>query len=286
MKKEAYRSNMTVATQHFEFVRQLVLKKTAIVLNEDKGYLVESRLTPLARDLGHADANAMLERLRISPNLALEQRVLEAMTTNETLWFRDRAPFDALREHIIPRFVKEKAARRQLRIWSAACSSGQELYSVALMLEENFPELRHGWRVELVGTDFSADMVKRAGEALYSTLEMNRGLPASLMVRYFDREGADWRLKPGIRSRARFSRMNLAEAWPPLGKFEVVLLRNVLIYFDIETKVKILRSASRQLATGGYLLLGGAETAVGLCPELEPERLGGATFYRVKGREA
>ncbi|MHB1497184.1 MAG: CheR family methyltransferase [Acidimicrobiales bacterium] len=276
---------VTVGGEQLLFVRQLVQRKTAIVLGEDKGYLVDSRLSSLARDLGHADATTMLDHLRKKPDLALEQRVLEAMTTNETLWFRDRAPFEALRQHVLPELARSGAGSRQLRIWSAACSSGQEIYSIAVLLEEHFADRFAGWKIDLAGTDFSVEMVKRASEGLYSTLEVNRGLPAASLVRHFDREGANWRLKPSIRSRARFWRMNLVEPWAPMPAWDIVLLRNVLIYFDIPTKEKVLRAASRQMAPGGYLLLGGAETAVGICPELVPEKIGDATFYRLEGRE-
>ncbi|HMK98337.1 MAG TPA: protein-glutamate O-methyltransferase CheR [Acidimicrobiales bacterium] len=274
---------MAVATDQFQFVRQLVQTRTAIVLGEDKKYLVDSRLAPLARDLGFGDADAVVQHLRRVPNLALEQRILEALTTNETLWFRDRQPFEALASHVLPQLVQRNAATRQLRIWSAACSSGQEIYSLAMLLDEQFPELRNHWHVDLFGTDFCTEMVTRATEGLYSTLEVNRGLPASLLVRYFDREGANWRLKPHVRSRARFGTMNLAGPWPPMSAFDLVLMRNVLIYFDVPTKERLLKAAGNQLAPGGYVLLGAAETAVGLCTDLTPVRLGDAVFYSAKG---
>jgi chemotaxis protein methyltransferase CheR len=276
---------MTVAVEQFEYVRQLVHRRTAILLADDKQYLVDSRLTPIARDLGHGDTNTMISHLRSCRDLALEQRVLEAMTTNETLWFRDRQPFEALRAHVLPDVTRRNGPTRQLRVWSAACSSGQELYSVAMMLDEAFPELHNGWRVELMGTDFCGEMVAKAREGLYSTLEVNRGLPAALMVRYFDREGANWRVKTAIRARVRFEKMNLVEPWPPMPTFDLVFLRNVLIYFDIPTKERVLMAACRQLAPGGYLLLGGAETAVGLCTDLVPVKIGEAVFYRAKGQE-
>jgi len=276
---------MPVLADQFQYVRQLVLAKTAIVLGEDKNYLVESRLTPIARDLGLGDANAVVDRLRGSSSTALEQQVLEALTTNETLWFRDRQPFDALANHVLPQLVQKNSATRQLRVWSAACSSGQEIYSIAMLLDERFPQLHNGWRVDLFGTDFSTEMVKRAKEGTYTTLEVNRGLPASLLVRYFDREGANWRLKAPLRARARFSTINLAAPWPAMGAFDLVLLRNVLIYFDLPTKQRILRSASQQLAPGGFILLGGAETAIGLCPDLGPVKMGDATFYSPKGQQ-
>ena len=273
---------MTVATEQFRYVQQLVLQRSAIVLAEDKTYLVDSRLAPLARSLGLKDANGVVDHLRARRDPGLEQQVVEAMTTNETSWFRDLRPFDALRRNVVPEALQRNAALRRLRIWSAACSSGQELYSIAILLEENFPELRNGWQVELIGTDLSTEMVRRATEGMFSTLEVNRGLPASLLVRYFDQEGTSWRAGRTLRARTRFIKLNLVEPWPALPNFDVVLLRNVLIYFDLNTKRQVLSRAVRQMAPGGALLLGTAETPTGLCDDLEAVTAEGAVFYRAK----
>jgi chemotaxis protein methyltransferase CheR len=272
-----------VATEQFRYVQQLVLQRSAIVLAEDKTYLVDSRLAPLARSLGLKDVNGVVDHLKAQRDPRLEQQVVEAMTTNETSWFRDLRPFDALRRHIVPDALKRNAATRRLRIWSAACSSGQEAYSVAILLEENFPELRNGWQVELVGTDLNTEMVRRASEGLFSTLEVNRGLPASLLVRYFSQEGASWRVGRALKARTRFIQLNLVEPWLALPNFDVVLLRNVLIYFDLNTKRQILSRAVRQMAPGGALMLGTAETPTGLCDNLEAVTAEGTVFYRAKG---
>lgn len=274
---------MPVATEQFRYVQQLVLQRSAIVLAEDKTYLVDSRLAPLARSLGLKDVNGVVDHLKAQRDPRLEQQVVEAMTTNETSWFRDLRPFDALRRHIVPDALKRNAATRRLRIWSAACSSGQEAYSVAILLEENFPELRNGWQVELVGTDLNTEMVRRASEGLFSTLEVNRGLPASLLVRYFSQEGASWRVGRALKARTRFIQLNLVEPWLALPNFDVVLLRNVLIYFDLNTKRQILSRAVRQMAPGGALMLGTAETPTGLCDNLEAVTAEGTVFYRAKG---
>lgn len=273
---------MSVAVDQFRYVQQLVLQRCAIVLDEGKDYLVESRLAPLARALGLPDANGVVQQLRARRDPRLEQQVLDAMTTNETSWFRDRRPFDALSRVVLPDVLTHNSASRQLRIWSAAASSGQELYSVAILLAESLPQLRTGWNVELVGTDFSAEMVRRATEGLYSTIEVNRGLPAAMLVRYFDREGASWRVNAALRARTRFNRLNLVEPWPSLPNFDVVLLRNVLIYFDSATKRRVLCRVVQQLAPGGYLLLGAAESPSGLCDDLEPVLAEGTVVYRVK----
>jgi chemotaxis protein methyltransferase CheR len=273
---------MTVATEQFRYVQQLVMQRSAIVLAEDKNYLVDSRLAPLARTLGLKDVNGVVDHLRARRDPRLEQQVVEAMTTNETSWFRDLRPFDALKRNILPDALKRNAATRRLRIWSAACSSGQELYSIAIVLEEHFPELRNGWQIELIGTDLSSEMVRRATAGVFSTLEVNRGLPASLLVRYFDQEGTTWQAGKALKAHSRFITMNLVEPWPALPNFDVVLLRNVLIYFDLNTKRQVLCRAVRQLVPGGAMMLGTAETPTGLCDDLEAVTTEGAVFYRAK----
>jgi chemotaxis protein methyltransferase CheR len=273
---------VTVASEQFHYVQQLVLQRSAIVLSEDKAYLVDSRLAPLARTLGMKDVNGVVDHLRAGRDPKLEQQVVEAMTTNETSWFRDLRPFEVLKRLIVPELITRNAITRRLRIWSAACSTGQELYSVAMMLEENFPELRNGWQVELVGTDFNHEMVRRSTEGLFTTLEVNRGLPASLLVRYFDQEGTNWRAGHVLRQRTRFMALNLVETWPALPSFDLVLLRNVLIYFDLGTKRHVLDRALRQMAPDGYMMLGTAETPNGLCGGLEPVIAEGSVFYRAK----
>ncbi|MGD0810663.1 MAG: CheR family methyltransferase [Acidimicrobiales bacterium] len=273
---------MPIATEQFRFVQQLVLQRSAIVLSDDKEYLVDSRLTALARTLGLSDANGMVDQCRTRRDANLERRVVEAMTTNETSWFRDIKPWDLLKRHIIPDLIKRNARTRQLRIWSAACSSGQELYTVAVMLDESFPELRLGWQVELLGTDLNTEMVRLATEGRFTALEINRGLPASLLVRHFHQEGGAWRANDALRNRARFIKLNLVEPWPALPNFDLVLLRNVLIYFDSSTKRQVLDRTVKQMAPDGCLLLGATEIPTGLCDDLVPVRVDNSIFYRSK----
>jgi chemotaxis protein methyltransferase CheR len=273
---------LTVLAEQFQYVQKLVLQRSAIVIADDKTYLVDSRLAPLVRELVVADVNELVDRLRSGRDPHLEQQVVEAMTTNETSWFRDLKPFEALRRHIIPDLIERNSATRRLRIWSAACSAGQELYSTAIVIAENFPELRHSWQVELVGTDLNTEMVRRASEAVFSTLEVNRGLAASLLVRYFEREGAGWRVAPGLRQSTKFIPLNLVKPWPALPKFDVVMLRNVLIYFDVPTKRQVLGQLVSQMQPGGFVMLGTAETTKGLCDEFEMVTAEGSVFYRLK----
>lgn len=276
---------MSVAREEFLFVQQLVRQKSAIVLSDEKDYLVESRLGSLARKLGMDDAGGLVCTLRSRPDADLERQVVEALTTNETSWFRDRRPFDVLTNRVLPELISAGAPSRRLRIWSAACASGQELYSIAMVLEEHFPELRQGWHVELLGTDLNEEMVRRASAGSFTNLEINRGLPASLMVRYFVHEGASWNVGPALRDRTRFRSLNLAGPWGDLPRFDVIFLRNVLIYFDAATKADILKRAAGQLARGGALFLGAAETPNGLCDDLAAVPVDGTVYYRAKKGE-
>ncbi len=273
---------VTFGSDGYSYLQELVYSRSAIVLNDSKSYLFESRLMPLALALGHKSTGEFVSYLLLTRDRKLEEQVVEAMTTNETLWFRDKAAFGALREHIIPEVVAAKGTNRQLSIWSAASSSGQELYSVTIMLREHFPQLG-SWRLNLLGTDLSKEMIERATSGVYSAVEINRGLPAQLLERYFRRSAASYELDQAVRNSARFQQMNLAaDSWAIQPAFDIVLLRNVLIYFDIETKRRILAKIRRQLVQGGYLLLGAAETIAGLSDDFETIASGGAAFYRAK----
>ncbi len=274
---------MTLATADFPYLQQLVFERSAIVLADDKEYLLESRLQPVARELGLASAEALMERVRLTRNRALEDRVVEAMTTNETLWFRDVHPFNALRRTIIPDLVSRRSVTHRLSVWSAACSSGQELYSLTMLLGESFPDVA-GWDLTLLGTDLSSEMVTRAREGRYSTLEINRGLPASMLVRNFTHEGAQYRINEDIRKLATFRQMNLAEPWPLMPRFDLIMVRNVLIYFDLPTRKRILESAAGCLEPDGYLFIGSSETMMGVTDVFEAQTADGATFYRLKGK--
>ncbi|MCL4313970.1 MAG: protein-glutamate O-methyltransferase CheR [Actinobacteria bacterium] len=269
---------MTLAPKDVSYVRELVFDRSAIVLGEDKQYLVESRITMLARDLGLGSAEEVIARLKRDGDRTLEERVIEAMTTNETSWFRDVHPFNALKSVIIPEAMERNAAKRSLAIWSAACSTGQELYSVAMMLDSDFPELS-SWKLDLVGTDISRKAVEKAQSGLFTGLEINRGLPATMLVRYFVRDGSGYRIRDDIRNKVRFGVLNLIEPWPPMPLFDVILLRNVLIYFDMDTRRRILGLAKQQLVQGGVLILGGAESVLSLVDGFVPVTIGTTTVY-------
>lgn len=252
---------MSISTASFTFVCELVRAESAIVLNAGKEYLVESRLIPLAKAAGHRDVDSYVSDLQARRNPIALRAVVEALTTNETSWFRDADPFTTLRTTVFPALAQRRPTR-QLRVWSAACSSGQEAYSISMVAAET-PQLT-GWRLEVIGTDLSEEMVRRASTGEYSQLEVNRGLPATSLVRHFERAGTGWRIHPSLREGVSFRTANLTRPFPAMGRFDVVFLRNVLIYFDVETKRDILRRVREVMAPDGYLFLGAAEMTMGV----------------------
>jgi len=273
---------MTVTAEQFTFLANMLREKSAISIGPGKEYLVESRLTPVAKAIGLPDLSALIDELqRPFPNATVRDRVIEAMTTNETSFFRDHHPFDTLRTHVLPDIIKANQAVRRLSIWSAASSTGQELYSIAMLLDMNFPELAD-WDITLVGTDLSTDVLEKARAGRFSPLEVNRGLPAPMMARYFTRDGAQYVIDEKLRKWCSFEKMNLAEPWPPMPLFDIVFCRNVLIYFELDVRQNILQRIHRSLATGGYLYLGGSESTVGVTTGFEPIRVGNTVVYRME----
>jgi chemotaxis protein methyltransferase CheR len=268
-----------LGTAEFDFLRALVRERSAIVMEPGKEYLVESRILPLLRSEGIPDPAALVALLRGAPRGELERRVIEAMTTNETSWFRDVHPFEALRTSLLPELIAARAAEQKLRCWSTACSSGQEAYSLAMTLAEHFPRLAD-WDIQIVATDLSREMVERTRVGCYGQLEVNRGLPAAMLLRYFEREGTHWQVKPALRARVQARAMNLVEPWPVLPRFDLILLRNVLIYFDLETKRTILRRARQLLRPDGILFLGSAETTAMIDDSWQRLSSAGTVAYR------
>jgi chemotaxis protein methyltransferase CheR len=247
----------------FDYVRALVQKRSAIVLEDEKLSLAETRLEALARREGLDSVEQLLGRLRANPAKGLRQKVVEAMTANETGFFRDPRPFAMLKQVVVPELMKRRAAERRLHVWCAAGSTGQEPYSLAMLLRENFPGLA-GWDVRIVASDLSAEALKKARRGRYSQPEVNRGLSADLLAKYFQRQGAEWQVKDDLRRMVGFCRINLIGPWPALPPLDVILIRNVLIYFDVATRRQILGKARRLLRPDGYLFLGGAETTIDL----------------------
>ncbi|MDP9798078.1 chemotaxis protein methyltransferase CheR [Catenuloplanes nepalensis] len=270
---------MTLSQQDFSFVAGLVRREASIVLAPGKEYLVEARLIPVARQIGAASVTEFLANIQRRPDPTHQRMIVDALTTNETSWFRDREPFTALTEQILPELISSRATSRKLRFWSAACSSGQEPYSLAITLQQALPA---GWNYEIVGSDISTEMIKRAEAGEFSQVEINRGLPAAQLVHYFERAGAHWRIAPSLRRNVSFTRLNLTAPLPPLPPFDVVFLRNVLIYFDVDTKRTVLKNIGRMLRPDGWLFLGAAETTIGIDDNYERVVAGRTSAYRLK----
>jgi chemotaxis protein methyltransferase CheR len=256
-------------TEDYGFLAALLKRQSGLVLSPDKLYLVESRLLPITRKHGLASLEALVTALRASPETgALAKEVIDAMTTNESFFFRDIKPFDQFKSLVLPRLLKARATSRKIRIWSAACSSGQEPYSLAMILREEGAKLA-GWRFEIVATDISAEMLEKSKAGLYSQFEVQRGLPVQYLVKYFSQMGDKWKIDPSLREIIQFREFNLLNDPCPLGSFDVVFCRNVLIYFDNETKRQILERVNKLLAADGFLYLGGAETVLGICDKFQ-----------------
>ncbi len=253
----------------FEFLRGFLKTRSGLAMTAEKRYLVESRLTPICRQRGLASLHDLVAQLRLGHDTALERAVVEAMTTNETFFFRDRVPFDLFRDVLLPQAIARNAARRRLRIWCAASSTGQEPYSIAMLLQEAGPRLA-GWQVELVATDLSLEVIERAKSGVYSHFEVQRGLPVQWLIKYFTQAGEQWQITPALRSMVDYRQINLLNGFEALGSFDVVFCRNVLIYFDAPTKADVLNRIAACLAPGGALVLGAAETVIGLTNRLAP----------------
>ncbi len=272
---------MTISTSDFEYISKMVQDLSAIVLESGKEYLVESRILPLAKREGFESIEALVKGLRSGPKNGLQTKVVDAMTTNETSFFRDIHPFETLKKHIIPDLVEKRKATKELNIWSGASSSGQEPYTFAMILRDNFPELRT-WKINYISSDISHEMLERCKKGVYSQLEINRGLPATLMVKYFERHGTEWQAKEELRNMIDFRYLNLCERWPALPKMDLVLLRNVLIYFDVEMKKSILKKIQDLLKPDGYLFLGAAETTMNLNESFERMDYKQSGCYRIR----
>lgn len=253
----------------YEYLRKLLKERSGLMLSAEKHYLVESRLLPVARRAGASTLVELVQKLKGAGAEALTTEVVEAMTTNETFFFRDKIPFEQFRNDMMPALIAARAARRSLRIWCAACSTGQEPYSLAMLLKEMAAQVA-GWRIEIVGTDLSNEVLQKARAGIYSQFEVQRGLPIQLLVRHFSQVGEMWQVSPEIRSMVQYRPLNLLQDFATFGQFDIVLCRNVLIYFDQPTKIAVLDRLARVTATDGYLVLGAAETVIGLTDSFKP----------------
>lgn len=265
----------------FQYIAQLLYQRSGLIITQEKAYLLESRLNPVARKWDLDGVDTLIAVLRAKKDERLAVAVTEAMTTNESFFFRDNRPFEQFKEIVLPQLLQARAARKQIRIWSAACSSGQEPYTLAMLLKEEAARLA-GWRIEIIATDLSTGILDKAKEGLYSQFEVQRGLPITLLMKYFTQEGEKWRISEAIRSMVTYKAFNLLDNPASLGSFDVVFCRNVLIYFDQATKGQVLARVAQIMPPDGFLYLGGAETVLGISDAFEvvPGQRG---VYRLSG---
>lgn len=274
-------ANTDISTDNYTFLQQHVYRESGIVLDNSKQYLLEARLSPIARREGLTTVNDLCNLMRAVTRDDLRREVVEAMTTNETLFFRDLTPFDALKTSLIPLLRQRRASNKTLSIWSAAASSGQEAYSIVMyLLDAGLGD----WNIRVLGTDLSEQVLARARQGRYMQVEVGRGLPAPMLVKYFDRAGLEWQIKDEVRKFVRFEQFDLRRPMVGKGPFDLIFCRNVLIYFDLTTKERILSNMYKVLAPDGYLTLGAAESMLQMNTQFERHPVGKAIFYTKGGK--
>lgn len=261
---------------NYRFLQEHIYSQVGIVLEEDKHYLFESRLAPIIRRLGLGTIDDLCALLKATCQAEISRQVVEAMTTNETYFFRDPAQYEAIRTVLLPRLIEERRDTKRLRFWSAAASTGQEAYSLAMRLVEAGLS---DWNIQILATDFSSKVLERARSGKYQQIEVNRGLPAALLVKYFRQSGAEWQLSDQVRRMVVFETIDLRSSMRALGPFDLVFCRNVMIYFDTQTKKNILKQLHGTMFRGGWLMLGGVETAFGVEEFFERRTVGNAPVY-------
>jgi len=270
-----------VSPKSFQLLKTLLLRETGVALDEGKEYLVQARLGPVVRREGLGSIDELAAQVRDHLEAPLSRRVLEALMTTETSFFRDVHPFSSLKNGIIPELIKERASTRILRFWSAACSTGQEAYSLAILLRDYFPNLE-GWQIRILASDVSGSVLERARAGRYSQMEINRGVPTQLLVRHFYREGLEWEVSGAIRQMIDFRKINLVDPLPDLPSMDVIFLRNVLIYFDEALRRRVLERIARRLHPDGYLFVGGAETMIAYPDLFERVQMEKTSCYRLR----
>ncbi len=272
---------MSVSESDFNFIRDLVLERSAIVIENGKEYLVESRVGPVAQNEGFDTINQLIDAIRKNSRNGLQDKIVEALTTNETSFFRDVHPFETFKNVILPELLKTRKIERAVNIWCGAASSGQEPYSIAMLIKENFPILLD-WKLTFIASDISNEMLDRCRSGEFSQLEVNRGLSAPLLIKYFEKNGLKWSIKKELRQMIAFQQINLSESLPYLPKMDIIFMRNVLIYFDVETKKKIFKNIRSILQPDGFLYLGAAESTLNLDDNFERMDLKHSGCYRLK----
>lgn len=272
---------MTISAADFEYIRQIVQDQSGVTLSADKSYLADLHLQAIAASAGFSSIAAFVAQLRSQPLNELHFQAIEALVTTETSFFRDRHPFDALRQVVLPELIAQHSRSRSLTIWCAACSTGQEPYSIAMLIREYFPMLE-AWSVRLIASDFSRKVLSRAQQGRYTNLEVNRGLSDSLKQKYFQRQSNHWQIKSNIQQMVEFQNLNLLHSWDSIPKADIIFLRNTLIYFETATKQAILKKIRAQLNPNGYLFLGGGETTINLDRAFQRVQLNQAICYQIR----
>lgn len=256
--------------EQFNYVREMLKERSGLVLAEEKRYLLESRLAPVLREVELENLGELVDAIKAPHSEPLREKVTQAMTINESFFFRDKTPFDNFTDIMMPAIMESpRAAQRKLRIWCAAASTGQEPYSLAILLKEMEAKLS-GWNIEIIATDLSEEVLEKARAGLYSQFEVQRGLPIQMLVKYFQQTGSMWQIDPAIRSMVTYEHFNLLSDYSSLGSFDIIFCRNVLIYFDPPTKTDILARMSKRMGPGSYLVLGAAETVIGISEDFKP----------------
>lgn len=267
---------------YFDYLQSMLKERSGLVVTPEKVYLLETRLLPVAHRHGYKNIDELVDALKTRHDESIAVDITEAMNTHESLFFRDNSPFVLFQKTILPQLLKRRVDTKSFRIWCAACSSGQEPYSLAMTLDEHASKLQ-GWRTEIIATDISHSVLDRAAQGLYSQFEVQRGLPVQMLVKHFTREDEHWRLNTDIRDKVHFRHLNLLEDMRGLGKFDIVFCRNVLIYFDVETKGTVLDGVSTVLKPDGVLFLGSAESTIGITDKFWPVEAGRGIYKHVNG---
>lgn len=271
-----------VSKESLNYFFSFLQKESGLILDDSKTYLIEARLEPIASEAGLASIDSLCQQLRLNPNSPLRQKVVDAMTTNETSFFRDMIPFEIVRKMVLPELLKTNQKSKNIRIWSAACATGQEPYSLAMLLS-NLDAAVAGWNVEILATDLVERVLDKARKGIYSHYEIQRGLPAQYMTRYFDQVDSEWRVKPELKKWIQFRRLNLLSDYASLGLFDIIFCRNILIYFDAASKKKVLERMAACLTPDGVLFLGGGETPLGITDQLTRIEVDRGVYYKKNG---
>ena len=260
----------TIRPEDFNYLRDLIKSRSGLALSDDKAYLIESRLMPIARKHMMEGIEFLVKALKAEDTGDLAIEVTEAMTTNESFFFRDVKPFHLFRDVVLPNLLKNRAEQKKIRIWCTACSSGQEPYSLAMLLDEMAVKIT-GWNIEIMATDISTEALNKAQSGTYSQFEVQRGLPVQYLVKYFEKKEGKWSIQEKLKQQINFKYFNLLDSFTALGKFDVVFCRNILIYFDTETKMQTLDRIANILPNDGYLFLGSTETVIGVTDRFQPD---------------